>query len=371
MASIIRQTPPPNAPALPDLRNLGTVLRVLLAVNGGAALIALAMAGAPAQFVDQWVRITGFVEPHLIVALAVLYAAGPALARQPYRVGVALVFALVVATGLAAHLLTRGAIPEVRESLFKHLLFALASTAILLGYFHLRARALSPAIAEARLQALQARIRPHFLFNSLNGVLSLVRQDPRRAEEALHDMADLFRVLMRDNRGLAPLADEVELSRQYLELEKLRLGERLVVDWNVKSMPADALVPPLVLQPLIENAVYHGIEPSSSPGTVSVNIFGSRGEVHAVLRNPYRASGGTHHAGNKMALDNVRERLALHFDAEATLESRVLDNAYEVHIRMPYRSEAPADARADAARAAPEAKPRPPGATMRTGAAHG
>jgi two-component system sensor histidine kinase AlgZ len=144
MASIIRQTPPPNAPALPDLRNLGTVLRVLLAVNGGAALIALAMAGTPAQFVDQWVRITGFVEPHLIVALAVLYAAGPALARQPYRIGVALVFALVVVTGLAAHLLTRGAIPEVRESLFKHLLFALASTAILLAYFHLRARALSP-----------------------------------------------------------------------------------------------------------------------------------------------------------------------------------------------------------------------------------
>ena len=173
-------------------------------------------------------------------------------------------------------------------------------------------------------------------------MLSLIRKDPARAEEAMLDMADLFRVLMRDNRDLAPLADEVELCRQYLALEKLRLGERLLVDWNVKSMPADALVPPLVLQPLLENAVYHGIEPSSSPGTIAINIFLSKGEVHAVLRNPYRANGGRHHGGNKMALDNVRERLALHFDAEAALESRVLENAYEVRIRMPYRTEAPA-----------------------------
>ena len=150
-------------------------------------------------------------------------------------------------------------------------------------------------------------------------------------------MADLFRVLMRDNRDLAPLGDEVELCRQYLELEQLRLGDRLLVDWNVKSMPADALVPPLVLQPLLENAVYHGIEPSSTPGTVSINVFLSRGEVHAILRNPYRATGGSHHSGNKMALDNVRERLALHFDAEASLESRVTKDGYEVHIRMPYR----------------------------------
>ena len=175
-------------------------------------------------------------------------------------------------------------------------------------------------------------------------MLSLVRSDPRRAEDALHDLADLFRVLMRDNRDLAPLADEVMLCRQYLDLEKLRLGERLIVEWNVKSMPEDALVPPLCLQPLLENAVYHGIEPCTDPGTLSVNIFLTRGEVHAILRNPYRADGGRHHAGNKMALANIRERLALHFDAEASLESRVLRDSYEVHIRMPYRTVSPPQA---------------------------
>ena len=103
-------------------------------------------------------------------------------------------------------------------------------------------------------------------------------------------------------------------------------------------MPGDALVPPLVLQPLLENAVYHGIEPSSTPGVVSINIFCKGGDVHAILRNPYKADGGRHHAGNKMALGNIRERLKLHFDAEGTLESRVREAAYEVHIRMPYRT---------------------------------
>ena len=374
MASIIRHTPQAQAPTLPDFRNLGTILRILLAVNGAAALVALAMADGPRSFVDQLVRLTGFVEPHLIAQLAVLYTLAPVLARQPYRIGAALVFAVTTVTAVAVHLLVLKALPGAGETLVKHLLLALAATALMLAYFHLRARALSPAITEARLQALQARIRPHFLFNSINGVLSLVRTDPRRAEEALHDMADLFRVLMRDNRDLAPLADEVELSRQYLELEKLRLGSRLLVEWNVKSMPADALVPPLVLQPLLENAVYHGIEPSSAPGTVSVNIFLSKGEVHAVLRNPYRAAGGSHHSGNKMALANVRERLALHFDAEASLESKVLDHAYEVHIRMPYRTGKTADAAGGAARPAPERREprlRPPPQNLRSGVVHG
>jgi two-component system, LytTR family, sensor histidine kinase AlgZ len=105
-------------------------------------------------------------------------------------------------------------------------------------------------------------------------------------------------------------------------------------------------VPPLVLQPLLENAVYHGIEPSSEPGVVSINIFAKDGQVHAILRNPYRVDGGRHHAGNKMAFANVRERLALHFDAEGSLQSRVKDASYEVHIRMPYR---PAGGRSPAA----------------------
>ncbi len=336
MQGIIRQKA--ALPALPDLRNLGTILRILVGVNGAALVAAIAREPAPALFLREWVTLVGFVEPHLLLLLALLWLFHPALARMPYPTGAAIVALVSVAVALIVHIPAQYGGAFDGAGLARHVLLALIATAALLAYFRLRARALSPALVEARLQALQARIRPHFLFNSINAVLSLVRQEPQRAETALEDMAELFRVLMRDNRDLAPLADEVELCRQYLNLEKLRLGERLQVEWNVKSMPKDALVPPLMLQPLLENAVYHGIEPSSEPGTVSINIFLSRDEVHAVLKNPYRARGGNHHSGNKMALANVRERLALHFDAEAGLESRVTRDGYEVHIHIPYRT---------------------------------
>ena len=338
MAAIIRQNP--NQPALPDFRNLGTILRVLVGVNLGAAVVAFARAQQLSGAFAVWMESTGVVEPYLLLVLAVLWAAAPWLSRLPFRVGAGLIALVTIVAGRVVFAAFDMRTPQSADVLLRWIVFGLIAVAVLLSYFHLRARALSPAITEARLQALQARIRPHFLFNSINAVLSLVRSDPRRAEVALEDMADLFRVLMRDNRDLTPLENEIELCRQYLELEQLRLGERLTVDWNVKSMPADALVPPLMLQPLLENAVYHGIEPSHTPGTVSINIFLSRGVVHAILKNPYRATGGSHHSGNKMALANVRERLALHFDAEASLDSRVIKDAYEVHIRIPYRTEA-------------------------------
>jgi len=378
MRSIIRHNGDP--PALPDLRNLGTTLRILFAVNGAAVIAGLLREPRWEVLPEAIVQTVGAAQPPLLLALAVLWTAAPWLARLPHRTAAFAIAAIAVVSTLLAFVLVDRVVPQPEGAVLRQLLLALAGVVVLLAYFRLRARALSPAITEARLQALQARIRPHFLFNSINGVLSLVRSDPSRAEDALHDLADLFRVLMRDNRDLTPLDDEVTLCRQYLDLEKLRLGERLVVDWNVKSMPGDAMVPPLFLQPLLENAVYHGIEPCTEPGTITINIFLTRGEVHAILRNPYRADGGRHHAGNKMALANIRERLALHFDAEASLESRVLRDSYEVHIRMPYRTESPPKQVPGASRNpagnvvdlnSERAKPRPRTALRRLEAARG
>ena len=340
MSGIIRQ--PSESAGLPDLRNLGSILRILLAVNGATLLVAFAREPRIGMVATEWATLTGFVEPHLFAELALLWLVQPWLARVEFRIAVVIVTAVTCVLGIGVHALMPRMANEVAGSLARHLSFALVTQFLLIGYFRLRARALSPAITEARLQALQARIRPHFLFNSITAVLSLMRSEPRRAEAALEDLADLFRVLMRDNRELTPLAEEVELCRQYLELEQLRLGDRLVIDWNVKSMPGDALVPPLVLQPLLENAVYHGIEPLTEQGVLSINIFLSRDEVHAILKNPYVANGGRAQAGNKMAIANIRERLALHFDAEASLESRITRDSWEVHIRMPYRTQKPA-----------------------------
>ncbi len=163
-----------------------------------------------------------------------------------------------------------------------------------------------------------------------------MRSEPRRAERALEDLADLFRVLMSENRTLAPIAEEVELARQYLAIETLRLGEeRLRVAWSIEAMPGDALVPPLMLQPLVENAVYHGIEPSPDGGEVTIDVRRDGRQLVMTLANPLPAE-SRQTVGNRMAIANIRERLQLHFDAEASMRSEVSDGRYRVTIRMPY-----------------------------------
>jgi two-component system sensor histidine kinase AlgZ len=321
--------------ALPNFRNLGILLRILLIVN--LCGIAAALIGAP-TLADAWsalLAISALLQPLLIVTLLALVALDTFLRRLPYFLGTFAIGAIVLALIALVDVLAFGQTRDAALAFERHAPLGLITTAALLSYFDLRGRALSPALSEARLQALQARIRPHFLYNSINAVLSLIRQEPRRAETALEDLADLFRVVMGDNRELAPISREVELCRQYLGIEQLRLGDRLRVVWRIDKMPEDALLPPLVLQPLLENAVYHGIEPRVEPGEISIDIYGARNQVHAVLKNPYSRE-GNHHGGNKMALNNIRERLLLHFDAEATLDTRVGDDTYQVHITVPY-----------------------------------
>ena len=345
MTSIKQNPPSPTAAAisspgvaLPNFCNLGIWLRILLIVDGMSAVAATLKAPAFDGMWQELMEISVLVQPVLLLSLLALCGGHRFFSRLPYRFGVVAVLLLTLMLTALVHILGRRMFEVDTGSLVRHELFAALASGVLLGYFHLRSRAFSPAISEARLQALQARIRPHFLFNSINAVLSLIRSDPKRAERALEDMADLFRVLMADNRQLAPLEKEVELCRQYLDLEQLRLGERLQVVWHVEKMPGDALIPPLVLQPLLENAVYHGIEPCSEPGEIVINIYRARDQVHLVLTNPYRMDGG-HHAGNKMALGNIRERLQLHFDAEASLTTKINGGSYQVHIIVPYVSE--------------------------------
>jgi len=168
-------------------------------------------------------------------------------------------------------------------------------------------------------------------------VLSLIRRDPKRAERALEDLADLFRVLMQDNRSFVPLADELALLERYAALEALRLGERLSVTWELEAAPMDALMPPMVLQPLLENAVYHGVEPGAGQGRVLVRIERRGGRVHVLVDNPYIEE-HAHRQGNRMALENIRERLQLFFDAEARVETGVQGERYVVQVELPYRS---------------------------------
>jgi two-component system sensor histidine kinase AlgZ len=321
---------------LPSFCNLGVMLRSLVIVNILVAAAAAVRAASLDAFALEFVTLAALAEPVLLASLVVLCGARRWLHAMGYGPALLALALFEVALAWLMTLLLGDLIAERRDASFFRVAFvALFATGCILAYFDLRARALTPALAEARIQALQARIRPHFLYNSINAVLGLMRSEPRRAERALEDMADLFRVLMADNRTLAPIADEIELTRQYLAIEALRLGDRLKIAWRLDGMPPDALVPPLILQPLVENAVYHGIEPSQSGGEIAIEVAREGGEIAVTLTNPYPGE-GRHAAGNRMAVANIRERLQLHFDAEARMKAEVRDGVYTTIIRIPY-----------------------------------
>jgi len=332
----IRQNVEPDA--LPDYRNLGVIVRALLLANAVALLAASLRAPRADDIAGQFIVIAYWVEPVLFASLAALFVARDALARLPYAASVGCTLALVAAlTAAMSYFDVAPAQGRDYGDLAWRLLYALVLAGALTSYFRLRSRAFSPALLEARLQALQARIRPHFLFNSLNAVLSLIRSDPRRAEAALEDLAELFRNLMADNRQLTTLGEQIALCRQYLRLEQLRLGERLGIEWRLGPGVELALVPPMLLQPLIENAVYHGIEPGLGPGIIEIEAERAGEALRVRLTNPYFAE-HQHRQGNRMALANIRERLQLHFDVEASLESQLSGGRYEIRMVMPWRT---------------------------------
>jgi two-component system sensor histidine kinase AlgZ len=332
MASIRQDS---SADFLPDFRNLGVLARVLVGVNALVLAAALLPSANATQAADRFLNSATLVQPLLITSLLALAALSAPLSRLPYWAGCVGVLAVVLALAAGLHVALALSLGESPADLGRTLVLTALAVAFMLAYFRLLMRAYSPALAEARLQALQSRIRPHFLFNSLNAVLSLMRRDPRRAERALEDLADLFRTLMGDARRFVRLADEIALLERYAGIEQLRHGERLRITWELDTAPSDALLPPLVLQPLLENAVYHGVEPGTGTGDVLVRIERRGERVVARVENPLPDAERSR-AGNRMALENIRERLALFFDAEARIEQSSAEGRYRVEIEMPY-----------------------------------
>lgn len=325
----------PIASRLPDFRNQGVWLRLLLAANVLMLVVVLIGNRNLSQLPREVVELAALVEPALLLTLTLLYLLGPRLQRRSWALGLTIV--VVMSMGAMASVEAALALAFQSSSGWRAPLAAGGAAALLIYWFGLRSRAQAPALAEARLSALTARIRPHFFFNSLNAVLGIMREDARRAETALEELAELFRALMRDNRELTLLSEEIALARKYIDIERLRLGERLQVIWTVDACPPDALAPPLLLQPLLENAVYHGIEPLSEPGEIHVGINNTSDGVRIEIDNPVTANREPR-PGNHMAMENLRERLMLFYDLEARLETRQADGRYWVCVDLPMRS---------------------------------
>lgn len=329
---------------IPDCCNVGIAARILALLNVGAVLLVMMSGTSAAEIAFRLLSVIAVLEPLAVVCLAALCVARRLAIGQPdgvqWLVGLAVPF---VFTFIGCALAVRFLSPDLHGFawwawVLIRCLAAIAVCALLFEFFRLRTLSFAPSLTEARLQALQARIRPHFLFNSLNTVLGLMRGDPRRAEHTLENLADLFRVFMRDTRELVPLDEEAVTCQQYIAIEELRLGERLRVQWHLEDMPGDALLPSLLLQPLVENAVHHGIEPRTEPGLVSVRIERAGERVRVEILNPVSDQQPVR-AGNQMALSNIKERLMLLYDIEAELKTDTVDGQFRVVLVFPYRKE--------------------------------
>lgn len=293
------------------------------------------LAGAYVQYTSQGL----LYEPILLISLAALYVLAPWFKRVSYRVGVAFILAMVLVIVVALQLGLRVLLPgQLPESVLRSALLAVVVSGTLLSYLNWRHLRLSPSLAESRLMALQARIRPHFLFNTLNSVLGLIREDPKRAETMLENLADLFRAVMADSRALVPFSQELELAKAYVAIEEIRFGPRLRVTWTCDTAPADALVPPLMLQPLVENAILHGVAPFEAGALICVEAYEDDGDILIFIRNPILCDTKMRE-GNRIALDNIRERLALHFDVEARLRADNVNGEFVVCVRIPVKRE--------------------------------
>jgi len=189
--------------------------------------------------------------------------------------------------------------------------------------------------AQARISALQALIRPHFLFNSMNTIASLTRTDPARAEEAVEDLSDLLRANLGNSSNRSSLKQELETAAIYQRIEKLRLGDRLSVRWDVAELPMRARVPSLTIQPLLENAIYHGIELLPDGGEVMVKGTTDIDELHISISNPVAAGEKRATGGNKMAMSNIQQRFELAYGSKASVTIDDEPDRFTVSLRFP------------------------------------
>lgn len=216
----------------------------------------------------------------------------------------------------------------------ENVVLAAIPTGVLLRYLVLqqRYRLQQSAELEARIQALQSRIRPHFLFNSMNLIASLIASDPEKAEQVVEDLSDLFRYALGDSQNLIPLRDEIALCRRYLDLERLRLGDRLQVRWRIGDYGDGIEIPCLTLQPLLENAVYHGVQMLEDGGCVDITVGRKGNRVEIDVVNPRHAV-LEYNRGNRMAKENIRRRLEAHFGSSAEVLSEATENSFTTKIR--------------------------------------
>jgi two-component system, LytTR family, sensor histidine kinase AlgZ len=329
---------------IPDLCRVRSVF--MLVVTGELLSLVLAVVQADERWVEwnYFGLLSLFVQWTLLTSAAGICLLRRWLARQTVPLATAIVVVIVLVDVLAFSLFADGIINPAQadrpwQGVAKNLLISLLITLMVLRYFYLQFQWQQQQEAEmqARLTALQARIHPHFLFNSMNTIASLISVNPERAEDAVLDLSELFRASLRAGDRLIPLASELDLCRRYLAIEQLRLGDRLSLEWQIEEGLDQQAIPPLTLQPLVENAIYHGIQPRPDGGTVRIEAYRKGDSVYLMVQNPRPTEDQRIHQGNRMALANIQSRLRALFGEPAVLKHSHQNDIYTVTMRLPWQ----------------------------------
>jgi two-component system, LytTR family, sensor histidine kinase AlgZ len=316
-----------------DACHVGVVLRAVLFVEAVVATAALYGTATPVAWLERMALITGAALPATLVWLLGACGLKRPLSRLPrpgqFLAGGGLgAVAGLYGCGLIAMVGWIGPPPWLASAWSGALLGGVAVAALVW-----RARAAAPADTAARLADLQNRIRPHFLFNTLNSAIALVRAEPARAEALLEDLSELFRHALAERGTAVSLADELSLATRYLQIEQVRFGDRLRVHWSIDPSAGGARVPPLLLQPLVENAVRHGVEPSESGADIWISSERRSGSVVLKVTNTVPAQASV--PGHGMALDNVRDRLELLHDVQGHFRAGRRGDRFVVRMEVP------------------------------------
>lgn len=333
---------------LPDFCAAGAILVVVLVAELIAILLTLAAHTAPGTFLVELAKMSLFVQWLALLSAAILCKARPWVEKfggtETFVICFVLLELLALILAEVAYRVTgifgEAVIIYDTHAGFIFRTFAISSIVIALAmrYLYVSSEWRRSIVLEAqsRISALQALIRPHFLFNSMNTIASLTRSDPKRAEEAVEDLADLLRANLGGPRDRNTLKEELEVAAIYQRIEKLRLGERLNVRWNVGDLPMRALIPSLTIQPLLENAIYHGIELLPDGGEVTINGARSDKNLEIEIRNPIPTDQSASKGGNKMAMANIRQRYELAYGSKASVSVNESEKDFSVTLVFPY-----------------------------------
>jgi len=348
METNTKQQPQEDNGYLPNFCDVNFILRLLVVTELMAIVLSLHNSPLSAELWDKLSITSLFMLWIALSSAAVLCMLGNLLNKLSNFAVSIISYLIVLLITLGVSFITTYLAAEFNLTQFyksdwnnqfilRNLAISAIVCAVLLRYFfvqhHWKLNQLSEA--KTRLKALEARIRPHFLFNSMNTIASLVHDQPDTAETTIINLAELFRVSLKENSE-HKLSDEIKLVRAYLAIEQLRLGNRLRPEWAIERFDKDIQMPALCIQPLVENAIYHGVEPLPEGGVIKIRIYKHNRRLIITVSNPSQKQGKSHHKGNQMAQSNIRQRLALAFGSSATFTIDIGPPLYTVTMNIPF-----------------------------------